>query len=421
MIDPLISLAFSMHNAKGVYALLLGSGVSTGAGIPTGWGIVLDIIRKVATAHNESCEPDPEKWYTAKFGEPPSYSRLLDQLGKTNHERRDFLKPYIEPSGEDREQGRRVPTKAHAAIARLAAAGYIKVILTTNFDRLLESSLEAVGVSPTVIASPDSVAGATPLPHAACTVVKLHGDYLDARIKNTPDELASYDDSLGRYLDRVLDEYGLIVCGWSADWDTALRAAFERCPNRRYTTYWAARGQPSDAAKGLINQRRAELIAIDGADTFFERLAERVFALESIAGPHPLTTAASVALLKRYLPDPQSSIRLHDLVHEQTERLVSFASGEAFNLAAAFSPESVWARTEKYEAGAETLVAMLATGCYWGEQRHIPLWTRVLERVTNGASSHSGFEAYVQLQRYPALLLFLRLGSVPSLASTTKH
>jgi hypothetical protein len=65
--------------------------------------------------------------------------------------------------------------------------------------------------------------------------VKLNGDYLDTRIKNTPEELSGYHPSIDRLLDRVLDEYGLIVCGWSADWDTALRRAFERCPSDQET------------------------------------------------------------------------------------------------------------------------------------------------------------------------------------------
>jgi len=46
MIDPIISLAFSLHSTKGVYALLIGSGISRAAGIPTGREIVQDLILK---------------------------------------------------------------------------------------------------------------------------------------------------------------------------------------------------------------------------------------------------------------------------------------------------------------------------------------------------------------------------------------
>jgi hypothetical protein len=36
IVDPYTSLAFSVYGNKGVYALLLGSGVSRAAGVPTG-------------------------------------------------------------------------------------------------------------------------------------------------------------------------------------------------------------------------------------------------------------------------------------------------------------------------------------------------------------------------------------------------
>jgi hypothetical protein len=31
--------------------------------------------------------------------------------------------------------------------------------------------------------------------------------------------LAEYDENLNQILDRIFDEYGLIICGWSADYD----------------------------------------------------------------------------------------------------------------------------------------------------------------------------------------------------------
>jgi hypothetical protein len=50
MIDPLLSLAISMHSQKGVYAVLLGSGVSRSAGIPTSWEVMTDLAFRVARA-----------------------------------------------------------------------------------------------------------------------------------------------------------------------------------------------------------------------------------------------------------------------------------------------------------------------------------------------------------------------------------
>ncbi len=83
MIDRLLSLAMSMHSCKGVYALLLGSGVSRSAGIPTGWDIVLDLIRKLASIKGEAADPDPEAWYQALAGVRPDYSDILDEIARS--------------------------------------------------------------------------------------------------------------------------------------------------------------------------------------------------------------------------------------------------------------------------------------------------------------------------------------------------
>ena len=57
MIDPVHSLAFSIQANRGVYAALVGSGVSRGAKIPTGWEVTLDLIRKLARLYGEKCDP----------------------------------------------------------------------------------------------------------------------------------------------------------------------------------------------------------------------------------------------------------------------------------------------------------------------------------------------------------------------------
>jgi NAD-dependent SIR2 family protein deacetylase len=190
MIDPLHALAFSVYENPGVYCVLLGSGVSRAAEIPTGWEVTLDLVRRVAALEGVKDQTDWAAWYKRTHGNEPGYSELLDQLAATPDERRSILHSYIEPTPEEQEAGKKVPTKAHRAIASLVQAGYIKVIVTTNFDRLTENALREVGVEPMVIGSEDALKGAVPLIHSRCYVIKLHGDYLDTRILNTEAELS---------------------------------------------------------------------------------------------------------------------------------------------------------------------------------------------------------------------------------------
>jgi hypothetical protein len=406
MIEPILTLAISVHSNPGIYALLLGSGLSRPAGIPTGWDVVLNLVRKVAALAGEDCEPDPGAWYQAKYGEEPDYSKLLNHLAKSPPERQQLLRSYFEPDDDEREQELKLPTVAHRAIADLVSKGYVRVIITTNFDRLMEQALDDVGVTPTVISSADQMSGALPLTHTRCTIIKIHGDYIDTRIKNTPEELAAYDPTMDSLLDRVFDEYGLIVCGWSAQWDPALRAAIERCPSRRFTTFWAARGRVVEEAQGLISHRRAELIEIEGADSFFQDLAEKVRALEHISLRHPLSKATAVATLKRYLPEDRHKIRAHDLVMDEGNRLQAELNETRFPLDGTnVTIDDIANRMREYLALSETLLALVINGCYWGEQRHEGLWMKCIEMAADHTRLGRGLGVYMELRDFPALLL----------------
>jgi hypothetical protein len=239
---------------------------------------------------------------------------VVNVLAPTQDERRALLQGYFEPDEEDRAEGRKEPTAAHRAIARLCSKDYVWVIVTTNFDRLLERALEAEGIAPIVIDTPDAAAGAPPLQHSGCTVVKVNGDYLDTRIKNMPEELGEYADSINVLLKRIFEEYGLVVCGWSGTYDTALIDAIKRAGSRRYMAYWVSRGAPSEAERSLTTFIGGTPIEAEGANELFTDLLEKVEALETVGGNAPLSAPVAVATVKRYLDDLEGYVRLRELV-----------------------------------------------------------------------------------------------------------
>lgn len=287
-VDPRVALATSMHAAPGVYAALVGSGMSSAAGVPTGWQVVLDLIRRIATAEGvdlDALQRAPDVWWSEKRGAEPRYDTLLAALAPTDAARRALLLKYFDPpSGEGNPMQ---PTSGHTALAQICASGRVRLILTTNFDRLIERSLENSGVTPQVIANPSDVQGMIPLPHAPMTVVKLHGDYATLGLRNTPEELGIYPREWQDLLARVFDEYGLLVVGWSAEYDLALSTALQSAPSRRYPTYWTTfKGSIAEAAARLIAERQAVVIDTSGANEFFEDLVQRLQRLDQVATRH---------------------------------------------------------------------------------------------------------------------------------------
>ena len=87
--DPIISFAFSVHENKGVYALLPASGVSRAAVVPTGWEITTDLVRRVATAENFKDQPDWAKRYREQYGRTELLG--IGSLSRTPDERRAIL------------------------------------------------------------------------------------------------------------------------------------------------------------------------------------------------------------------------------------------------------------------------------------------------------------------------------------------
>ena len=423
--DPLVMLATGVHAKPGLYALLLGSGVSTGAGIPTGWGVVQELVRRAAAAHDpaspgaaDAAAADPNAWWDSNGdGRPLGYSNLLAALAPTPATRQALLAGFFEPDERDAEAGHKVPGAVHRAIAQLAKRGLIRVILTTNFDRLMERALEEAGAPPQVVSSPQGVVGMTPLQHAGVTVIKLHGDYADMKMRNTIDELSTYAPELDSLLDRVLDEYGLLISGWSADWDKALVAAMERLRSRRYPLYWDSRSSKGEAARRLLTQHSGVVLPAASADDLFTGLVDRVDALDRLAEP-PLTTAISVARLKRYLPDPIRRIDLGDLVSEA----VSTAADKAVAYPTNVNTLDGQALEDLYAAMlADVTLALrlLIEGVYHDQDRdHTGLWVKSIHQLMLARKLITGAhqQALDTARHYPALLA-LRAAGVASLVA----
>jgi hypothetical protein len=411
MIDPLLSISFNLHAQRGTYALLLGSGVSRAASVPTGWEVTLDLVGKLAHIQNESCQGSETEWYTSKYGRDPDYSEVLSSIAPTSAAQQQLLKGYFEPSEQEREEGKKLPTAAHNAIADLVSSGHVRVVITTNFDRLLEAALEAKGIAPVVIASSDAAKGAPPLAHSKCTVIKVHGDYLDHRIKNSVEALAKYDRGMNRLLDQVLDEYGLVVCGWSGEYDAALRRCFERAKSRRYPMYWTGLSEPKGASKQLVDLQRAQFIRISNADSFFASLLEKINSLDEFERPHPLGIQAATSTLKKYLSEDKYRIQLRDFVMDQAQQLV-LTIDPSFAAISGVTPnqKSAVELMKRLEAASEMLVHIFAIGSFYGSAEQARFFFDAFNLIVSKSEASGGYKGWIDLRRYPALLLIYSTG-----------
>lgn len=408
--DLIIQMSFSIYSNPGVYAVLLGSGISRSAGILTGYEITLDLASKLSTMIEKKEVKDVSKWYKDYFKEDMNYSKIITKLAKTRSERSNLLKPYFEPTEKEKEEGKKIPTKAHRSIAKLVKYGYLRMILTLNFDRLMEEALTAEGINPRVISSVDSIKGTPPPIHSNCILFKIHGDYLDSRIRNTVEELEKYPNKYNKYLDRIFDEYGLIICGWSSDYDIALRNALQRIKNRRYSAYWAIKDNLSQTGKELLNFIRATEVPINNADQFFSNALDNTESLMKFKKPHPLTSKIAIESVKRFL-SKNEYIKCHDLVKGETERVHKLVTSEKFNVGVKCEKEVYQNRIHNYESAINVLLPIMNTITYFGSGKYLELIASTIERLLPEMNyRYRGGLHWLQI--YPALLLEYSIGIV---------
>ena len=149
----------------------------------------------------------------------------------------------------------------------------------------------------------------------------------------------------------------------------------------------------------------AEIIKIKDANYFFQHLLEKVITLEEFYSAHPLTVKAAVATLKRYLSDERYIIKLHDLINDETEKVFSKLNDEeTFQIVTLSScKEELPKRLKHYESLLETLMALIIQGCYWGNDQHIRIWQKCLERIASVDETKQGIPLCLNLRYYPAL------------------
>lgn len=90
-------------------------------------------------------------------------------------------------------------------------------------------------------------------------IIKVNGDYLSDDIRNTG---AYYPRETMDRLTQVFDDFGLVVCGWPAQWDTALVNCLGVSRPRRYSLFWMIVEPPSKRARMIVTQKGGTIVEI---------------------------------------------------------------------------------------------------------------------------------------------------------------
>lgn len=424
--DEVIPVAFALHHSPRRYALLVGSGISRDTGILTAGEITDDLIIKIA---GDKIKPGqkPQDWYTEMHeGRAPTFTSLFAELAKSNEDRSAILRPYFEPVDKDGKPQKIEPTPAHRSIARLVRDGVIRMIITPNFDPLLEEAIKIeTGKNPVVITH-ESDPRLMEVTGDQCHIVKTNGNYPSTDLKLTPDDLASYDKNLADYLDRIFSEYGLVICGWSGNHDAGLVKILTAERIRRFAIFWCNHDAPEKIPEVIRNKLHLSTIGIRTANEFFGDLEQQIEILRSHERKTTLTVERSIQKVKEALKESRPELTLSDLINIEVDHVLDELNREGFVTGTNIDGKACYQqRLEDIERVTAPLAAMVATIAYYDNENYGDIISDVIERLVNverkdsfpvGNRKVTYFSGeklnhlLQQLRFYPALLVLYAAG-----------
>lgn len=216
------------------FGWVFGAGISASAGVPTAtavrdrllcerYAIEQQLVRQELDESDPLIRGKVHRYFDGRNGMPAlgsggDYSAAFELVMPDEAARKRYQ--------EDRFAGAR-PGFGHRVLGGLLVAGHCDLVITTNFDPLIEQGFtdalrrgtDAGGHLDRELA----VAGLESATRARVAfqsqrwplVVKLHGDFRERRLMNTEPELREQDADLRRLVIDASRTFGIVVCGYS--------------------------------------------------------------------------------------------------------------------------------------------------------------------------------------------------------------
>lgn len=276
--------SFKIKPDKSV-SFLLGAGASVSSNIPSGGQMVWDFKRTLYCTDNnirtslygdlskENVQKEIQSYFDGRGGYPELWSP----------EEYSFYFEKCYPSRSDREYYIRnkvrdiKPSLGYLCMGELIVNGKIDLVSTTNFDDLVQAGVHSInpGFSIKTISSAVSNSVGFTLNEGFPNIIKLHGDYLFDKLKNTESELQKLEDKIADIWKTSIKQNGLIVIGYAGN-DNSVMSVLEGLINEggiKKGVYWCKpRGSNLSirACKFMENacnvNEQSAVVEIDGFD-----------------------------------------------------------------------------------------------------------------------------------------------------------
>ena len=240
-------------------------------------------LKALWKAEHRPC--DFNRWLEARPGwqqNTSQYAKYFEAYEPTEHGRILYLNKWMEAAS---------PGWGYFCLAQLLAKSYLNTIVTTNFDDLIYEACTLHSVRRPRVYSASSPYTSIEHDHDRPTIIKLHGDYLYARFKNTTEEVQKLDRRLMTEVSTLFARHEIIVVGYSGSDERVMKDLFANVPSSNGIYWCTYRDQPiPESVLHLIspstkdadadsNDRRSQhwfQVKTNGFDEFMDELVSQL-------------------------------------------------------------------------------------------------------------------------------------------------
>lgn len=260
------------ENPAARFSFFLGAGASFESGIPLAGAMVNDFCQRIIEDQcPEDCTDPKEQrawlegqdWYKKSVAAGSLYSDLFEMHEPKVRGRQRYIEQMIEGKN---------PSFGYVVLANLMARNYINTVLTTNFDDLVYNACSTfTDIRPVVYAYGTMISDLR-ITNARPKILKLHGDYLYSKLKNSEGELAFQDPNMSRYVPLLLNEYGLVVIGYSGC-DKSVMELLRKFPPEN-DLYWCGRAGSAipESVRSLLVETGGFYVEIQSFDQMMNEI-----------------------------------------------------------------------------------------------------------------------------------------------------
>jgi hypothetical protein len=308
------------------FCLFLGAGASRSSGIRTASEMVNEwrtmVYRGLRDTTIDCSVEEMKEWLTANapewYDQQKEYSCLIERVYSTRANRRLCI---------ENEVADKIPSIGYAYLVRIAEAGLLRTLFTTNFDDLLNEAFYQFSAERALVCAHDSSIDSISISSRRTKIIKLHGDYLFDDLKNTGPETDRLGDNMRVKFREFLKENGLIIAGYSGSDKSITRNLEELLEDPVYLRnglYWCFRAEDNvnEAAIEILQKSNSFYVLTPGFD---ELMADfySMSAKDTSPFSSKLATDRASRIIETYLQNAQLKATKSGTIKRHLEELES--------------------------------------------------------------------------------------------------